>query len=193
MEVLEAMRNRRAVRDYLPRAVAAPVLNQMISAACWAPSSMNDQPWQFTIVTDSAVLGEISSRAKSWLLDNVSLMPRPAHFGDILGDPEFQMFYNAPALVVISSPSDNLWRTEDSALAAQNMMLAAHALGLGTCWIGFAEAWLNTEEGLHKLDLSDAHQVVAPIIVGYPRAVLPPVPRKAATVTWIGPSISAQV
>ncbi|HKQ45784.1 MAG TPA: nitroreductase [Rhizomicrobium sp.] len=186
MEVLDALRRRRAVRDYKPVAVSATILRQLISAASWAPSAMNEQPWHFTVVTDAALLDEISRRSKNWMLNALAAMPRPGHFRDLLADPLFHIFYHAPALIVISVPDDRQWSAEDCALAAQNMMLAALEQNLGSCWIGFAQGWLNTEEGLNLLELPRQSRVVAPIIVGYPNAVPPPVPRKPPLITWIG-------
>jgi nitroreductase len=64
-------------------------------------------------------------------------------------------------------------------------MLAAHANGLGTCWIGFAQSFLNSPDGKKTLDLPSSWVTVAPIIVGYPKAAVPAVPRKAPTVKWV--------
>ncbi len=153
MNVSQAIRERRAVRDFNPEPVSAGALHRLISAASWAPSAMNEQPWRFTIVTDRAVLDEISNRAKCWMLKNLPTMVRRAHFRDVLAEPNFHIFYNAPCLVIISATSTGPWMSEDVALAAQNLMLMATDLGLGTCWIGFAQGWLNTAEGREILDL----------------------------------------
>lgn len=186
MELRTAIRLRRAVREYKPDPVSALILRDLISAASWAPSAMNDQPWHFTVVTDAALLDEISQRSKEWMLKEVAAMPRPGHFRDLLADPLFHIFYHAPALVVVSVPADRQWSAEDCALAAQNMMLAALEQNLGSCWVGFAQGWLNTEEGHALLGLPRQCRVVAPIIVGYPKTAPPPVPRKPPLITWIG-------
>lgn len=186
MQVLQAIRARRAVRDFKPEPVSAGALYQLVSAASWAPSAMNEQPWHFTIITDRAVLDEVSGQAKAWMLKHLPAVPRPAHFRDILAEPDFHIFYNAPCLVVISATSAGPWMREDAALAAQNLMLMAADLGLGSCWIGFAEGWLNTAEGHQILNLAEKNLVVAPIIVGHPRTVPPPVARKVPLVSWIG-------
>jgi nitroreductase len=87
---------------------------------------------------------------------------------------------------VISTPTTARWSVEDCSLAAQNLMLAAADRGLGSCWIGFAQGWLNTNEGRECLGLPASSCVVAPIIVGYPRSEAPTVSRKVPIVTWIG-------
>ena len=188
MNVLQAIRDRRAVRDYKKELVSTGMIYQLISSATWAPSAMNCQSCHFTVVTDGALLDEISTRAKSWLLQNVSTLPQAAHFRDLLSDQNFHMLYHAPTLVIISAPFENQWAKEDCSVAAQNLMLAAASLGLGSCWIGFAQSWLNTPEAQALLNLSSRNLCVAPIVVGHPRAVLPAVPRKSPAVTWVGTS-----
>ena len=186
MNILQAIRDRRAVRDYTSESVSSGVVYQLISAASWAPSAMNGQNCHFTVITDTALLDEISSKAKAWLLKNGSSTLQSQHFRDLLRDENFHLLYNAPVLIVISAPSQNQWATEDCAVAAQNMMLTAASLGLGSCWVGFAQGWLNTPEGQDLLNLSRHYRCVAPIIVGHPKAVLPPVPRKAPAISWVG-------
>lgn len=186
MNVLQAIRERRAVRDYLAEPVSAGMIYQLISSASWAPSAMNEQPCHFTVVTDAALLDEISIRAKAWLLKSVSDMPRPAHFRDLLRDENFHLLYHAPALIIISAPEQIPWAVEDCAVAAQNLMLAATSMGLGSCWIGFAQAWLNTQEARDLLNLSGQNRCVAPIVVGHPKSLLPAIPRKSPAITWVG-------
>jgi nitroreductase len=186
MDVLEAIRRRRAVRDYKPDAVPQAVLMQLVSAAGWAPSAMNEQPWHYTVISDRGLMSEISNHAKRSMLEHLDAMPRPGHFRDLLSDPAYNIFYNAPMMVVISAPADRQWCIEDCAMAAENMMLAALELGLGSCWIGFAQTWLNSQEGLEALGLPRTQRVVAPIILGYPKAQPPLVARKSPAINWIG-------
>ena len=74
----------------------------------------------------------------------------------------------------------------DCSLAAENLMLAARAVGLGSCWIGFAQNWLATSQGEVELNLPPIYLPVAFIVVGHPQALPPPVPRKEPEVRWIG-------
>lgn len=128
MDVLEAIRQRRAVRDYKFEPVASAELQYLIGAASWAPSAMNEQPWQFTVITNPSLLDQISADAKRWLVKNVETFPRSSHFRDILTDPGFHIFYHAPALIIISAFAPRQWAIEDCALAAENLMLAATAM-----------------------------------------------------------------
>ena len=89
-------------------------------------------------------------------------------------------------LVVIAAAEPTDWAVEDCALAAENLMLAAYAKGLGTCWIGFAQHWLATADGKAALGVPATYAPIAPIIVGHPRRQPPPVPRKAPEIHWLG-------
>lgn len=184
MELKQAIYGRRAVREYTTAAVDESEIRQIIDAAIQAPSAVNQQPWLFTVVRDSAVLSRISDQAKAHMLRTSQAALASHHFQTILNDPNFNIFYRAPALIVISAPAGP-WVVEDCALAAENLMLAAHAAGLGTCWIGFAQGWLATPEGKSLLKLSVNETPVAPIIVGHPKSEAPAVTRKPARIDWI--------
>jgi nitroreductase len=166
----EVMRQRRSIREFTGMPVTQGDLDAVIEAASLAPSAMNEQPWLFTVVTNAKVLGQISQTAKAYALRQFSEGPHFDHVRQILGDPHFDIFYGAPALIVISAPASSAWAIEDCALAAQNLMLAAHARGLGTCWIGFSQKWLNSEDGRKAIGLPHDHLAVAPIIVGHPKS-----------------------
>jgi nitroreductase len=193
MEILDAIRRRRAVRDYKPEKLPGDLLRQLVVAASWAPSAMNEQPWHFTVVTDRDLIADFSIHAKAFMLKSMPSMPRSGHFQDILADPHFNIFYNAPALLVISAAAQGQWCVEDCAMAAENAMLAALDLGLGSCWIGFAQAWFNTEDGLKALGLPQDYRAVAPLIIGYPKTEMPPVARKSPAINWIGDGLLTQM
>jgi nitroreductase len=135
------------------------------------------------------LLARISREAKTHVLKTTAagLLSHSRHFHEILNDPNFDIFYNAPALIVISAAEGGVWAVEDCALAAENLMLAARGLRLGTCWIGFAQSWLRTEDGRAALNLPPLTRPVAPIIVGHPKSVPPPVVRKEPRISWIRP------
>lgn len=185
MELKEAIYSRRATREFTSEPVDDKTLRELIDAAVQAPSAVNQQPWCFCIVRDKVLLGDISREAKTHTLKTTALGLISHHFGQILSDDGFDIFYHAPVLIVICSVADIPWAVEDCALAAENLMLAARAAGLGTCWIGFAQGFLGTPEGPAVLKLPAAYRPVAPIIVGYPKAMPPPVPRKEPEIHWI--------
>ena len=186
MELAEAIAGRRAVREYTVQAVDDRTIRSLIDAAVQAPSAVNRQPWTFTVVRDQNVLNRLSREAKAHMLATMAANADADHFRSRLEDPNFHIFYHAPALILISAQAQGPWIVEDCALAAQNLMLAAYAAGLGSCWIGFAQGFVNTPEGKNMLGLPAAWVTIAPIIVGHAKAALAPVPRKQPELLWIG-------
>ncbi|MGO8915078.1 MAG: nitroreductase family protein [Stellaceae bacterium] len=185
MNLLDALYHRRAIRDYTDAPVDQQLLHSVIAAATRAPNAMNRQPWSFVVVTNRPVLDRCSARAKAHSLASLSANPHLAGYREHLASPTFNIFYNAPALIVICATQPDPMAQQDCCLAAENLMLAAHGSGLGTCWIGFAEAWLNQPEGKAELKLPAEHAPVAPIIIGHPRGEHPAPPRREPHITWI--------
>jgi nitroreductase len=186
VDLNEVISGRRSVREYTDKAPDEQTIRSLLDAAVRAPSAVNQQPWTFTVVRDQNLLEQVSREAKSYMLANAAVDAHTDHFRTILGAPAFQIFYHAPVLILIAALRQDRWIVEDCAMAAENLMLAAYGAGLGTCWIGFAQSYLNTTEGKRLLGLPSAWVPVAPIIVGYPRSPAPPVPRKEPEIRWIG-------
>jgi len=182
MDLSEAIHGRRSVRDYRTEPLNDDALRGLIDAAIWAPSAINEQPWHFTVVRNQQKLDRISELSKQYMLSNPATVPD--HLRAMLTNPDFQIFYHAPTLVVISAILAGAWAVEDCALAAQNLMLSAHTQGLGSCWIGFAQPWLQTPDGKAMLELPAEYLPVAPIVVGPPNTTSSVVPRKPARVAW---------
>ena len=189
VDVLEALSGRRSVREYTTQTVDEASLRKLIVAATLAPSAMNRQPWAFVVVRDQELLQIMSKEAKQHMsramMTETSADPHAAHLQDMLKDPQFQIFHHAPVLIVICGTAAGPWITEDCAMAAQNLMLAAHAAGLGSCWIGFAQSYLNTAVGKQHLGLPPTWVPVAPIIVGHPKVMPAPVPRQEPEIRWV--------
>jgi nitroreductase len=186
MELSEAIMGRRSVRSYAHAGLDQSSISGLIDAAIHAPSAMNEQPWSFMVVRDQSVLKRISTQAKAHMLEKLTADANSDRLRALLVAPDFHIFYHAPVLIVICATNQGPWVVEDCALAAENLMLSAFAAGLGSCWIGFAQSYLQTAEGKAVLGLPDAWVPVAPIIVGRPGTPPPPVPRKPPTVRWGG-------
>jgi len=186
MHVLEAIYQRRSVRAFASEALCDDELRRLLDAAVQAPNAVNRQPWRFTVVRDRALLRHISDRSKAHVLENAREFLGMHGFEKMLGNPAFDIFYGAPALVVISATDSSDWSAIDCTLAAQTLMLAAAGEGLGSCWIGFAQAWLQTKEGKEVLRLAEEARPVAPIILGHPAAPVAPVPRNPPVIHWMG-------
>jgi nitroreductase len=185
MELEEAIIGRRSVRSFTHAAIDPILIEQLIQAAVQAPSAMNRQPGVFTVVRNQGDLLHISHEAKRHLLATAEPSKESDQFHAMLNDANFNIFYHAPALIVISARETAPWAIEDCALAAQNLMLKAHAMALGTCWIGFAQSFLNTPQGKDILHLSVNCLAVAPVIVGHPKLATRQVPRNSPEIHWL--------
>jgi nitroreductase len=178
MDVIEAIYRRRSVRSYRPEAVAPELVDTLVAAAVQAPSAMNLQPWAFLVVKGREALMEYAERAMRHLLDTMTPDSPLYRYRDQLSDPAFDIFYGAPLLIVVAATSGAAQSIEDCCMAAQNLMLAACREELGSCCIGFARPWLNLPATKAEVGIPAAYVPVVPIVLGYPRIAMPPVPRK---------------
>lgn len=190
MDILEAIYHRRAIRSFTGEAIDKDLIESLVDAAVHAPNAMDKQRWAFVIVRDRALMRRISGEAKALTLRTIGSNPDLKPFRDMLSSPHLNIFYDAPVLIIICATEDDRFVEQDCCLAAENLMLAACAKGLGTCWIGFAEAWLNQPEAKKELGLPATFRPIAPIVLGYPQGQ-PEAPERRRPVTiWIDPSAS---
>jgi len=185
MELMSAIRDRRAVRDYKHDAVDRWTVERLIDAAVLAPSAMNRQPWSFAVILDRDRIAGLGNRAKHWLVANHAELHVAGFALQELQRPGFMPFHGAPGLVIVLANSADGRAAEECCLAAENLMLAARGVNLGTCWIGFARPWLNLPEVKAELDLPETADVVAPIVLGYPKAWPDSRGRRPADIHWL--------
>jgi nitroreductase len=185
MMLTEVIRARRAVRAYTAKKVDDETIRALLGAAVQAPSAMNAQPWSFAVVQDAACLKRYSDRAKALLLAAPAEAKSRRYEGS-LRDDTFNIFYDAGTLIVICCKERGPFTDADCWLAAENLMLAACDMGLGSCPIGFAIPALNSRDIKEELHIPPAGAAVAPIIVGYPSSLSQPVTRAEPRVlSWI--------
>jgi nitroreductase len=187
MSVMDAIYHRRAVRNYTPRTIAQAVIRKLLDAAVHAPTAIREEPWSFAVIQDKTVLNRLSESAKERVRSEAqgSGSDHAKHSLDPVNAPDFHVFYNAGTLIVIYSRFQGPFVVADCWLAAENLMLAACAKGLGTCVIGFAVSALNSPEWKAELKIPVKMTAIAPIIVGVPAGATPPVPRKQPKIiTW---------
>ena len=99
-------------------------------------------------------------------------------------NPSFNIFYNAPSLLLVLSKKSDFFVQIDSFLAAENIMLAAYNMGLGTCWIGFAQIYLNQDVVKESLVIPLEYAVSAPLALGYPKRSIREKARKEAEILF---------
>jgi nitroreductase len=170
MTVFETILARRSVRRYKARKVDRTTINILLEAAVRAPTALHQEPWAFVTIQDTNLLRSLSDQAKPLFVAEVQEqgLERAGHSFDVFSQPNFNVFYDASTLILICGKTTAPLYTADCWLAAENLMLAACAMGLGTCVIGCALTALNTAETKVKLNIPEKFSVVAPIVVGYP-------------------------
>ncbi len=184
MELREAIYSRRSVRAYSAEPLSRETLEELMQAAVQAPTAMNLQPWAFGVIEGVERLRAYSDRTKAYLLDNLHSLPGLEQYRELFANPDTNLFYGAPALVVIFAKPGGVAPDFDCAMAAQNLMLAARAEGLGTCWIGFFAFLLNQAEVRQELGVPEDYRPIAPIIVGHPLQPAEPVEKAAPQVIF---------
>lgn len=170
-QVLDAIKNRHSCKKYLDKKVDMDLLLQVAEAGKYAPSALNLQSPVFLVVNDKETRDKLSKL-------NAEVMGGGS-------DP----FYNAPAVIVILADKNNKNHVYDGSLAAENMLLAASSLGLGSCWIHRAKEVFDTAEGkqiLKDAGIEGEYEGICNIIVGYPDGELVNKPRKENYIYKIG-------
>jgi len=178
ISAIEAIYRRRAVREYTPQEVERDTVRKLLDAAVQAPSASNRQPWSFAVIQDRDLLADYSTQIKASFPASVESERFELQYRDMLGFPDFNVFYNAGTLIVVYAHGPAPGLLEECCFAAQNLMLAACELGLGTCPIGFARPWFGLAATKAKLGIPSQYEVVLPITLGYPTAEPPATKRK---------------
>ena len=177
---IEAIYARCSVRSYDGQMLDRPTVTALLSAAVRAPTAMHQEPWAFVVIQDQETLKRLSEKAKPLFAQALhrAHFESGAHALDIFESPGFNIFYNASTLIVICGAAAAPFAVADCWLAAENLMLAACAYGLGTCVVGSALAALNLAEVKAELGIPDEFSAIAPIIVGRPSGETPLISRK---------------
>ncbi|MGP8011682.1 MAG: nitroreductase family protein [Halobacteriota archaeon] len=174
--VFENIYLRRSVRAYKPNDVPDDIIRELIKAGTYAPYSpypTRDQPRRFVVIKNREMIDRLSERAKKlWLDAGTSSGPEsklPENLMKALKMPEFNIFYKAPVLILMFAMLDTHTSHEyDCAAAAENMLIAARSLGIGSCWIGFGMPLGSDQNTLAELDVPEGYRLMVPLIFGYP-------------------------
>lgn len=188
MELEEAIKSRRSVRKFKSQPVLKETLERMILTSIWAPSAMNIQPWHFTILTGEKRDRLVSIASKSFEKLQIRLRELfPERHVDFIGH-YFTTFGNAPVIIAIAMDrqEEEVYRLaaiQSVAAAIQNLLLLAHAEGLGTCWMT-GVLWVK-DQIERFLDIPRGQELVALVTVGYPEKQPSAPSRKPADIVWM--------
>jgi len=155
MDAMRAILTRRSIRKYTAQPVPDAVVTDLLKAAMSAPSASNQQPWQFVVINDRQVLDEIPDiHAHSKMLKEAALAVL------VCGDQRLEK-------------SKGFW-VQDCSAATQNLLLAAHATGLGAVWLGIYPREERVADFQKKFGLPEGVIPLALISIGYPAEEKPP-------------------
>jgi nitroreductase len=193
--LVQLMASRRSCRNYTDQAVDRSILADLVKIGATAPSGTNCQNWTFTILPDRATVNEFGQRValffkklnrlaeKRLLCKGLKLIGKPAldeyyreYYESVRdGLKEWEqtgrdlLFHGAPALIVVATKPGGSCPMEDALLASQNVLLAAHSMGLGTCLIGFAVNAMENDAAIQQFIGIPAEETVCSVIaIGYP-------------------------
>ncbi|HUW67118.1 MAG TPA: nitroreductase family protein [Candidatus Nanoarchaeia archaeon] len=187
--IIEIIKTRRCVREYTDEPISEEDIEFLIDCARYAPTGFNMQPWSFIVITNKDIMRKISERGKRDLVSLIEPMKNSSQkvndFLVFLKTEGTDMFYNAPALVIILGNNNALTTDYDCSMAAQTMMLAAHSKGIGSCWIGGVQPTLIDEDLLRELGAPEGFKVVAPLIFGHPKGETPMPEKNKPEVIWL--------
>lgn len=182
--ILETIMRRRSIRSYLPGPVEREKLQAVAEAGQYAPNGSGGEAWHFTVVQDAGIIGRLDRLAKDAALQ--SGLPWLQALGR---DDNFHSIHGAPAVILLAAEEQNITAVYDISAATQNMLLAAEALGLGSCWGYFVtQAFLAPGgEGLRaELGIPEGYKVYTSVMLGYKDGETPPAPpRKPGAITML--------
>lgn len=183
-EVIQNILDRRSVRVYSDEQIKQEDLNLILESGLFAPSGCNMQPWHFTVIQNKELLDKLNIETKKELLTCGN-----ERFEDYAKNEAFNIFYNAPSIIIISGEKSALVPQIDCAAATENMMLAAESLGIGSCWIGLITYLFKKEQGekfIKQLEIPDGYEPYYAMTLGYKKYPNPkPQPRRENTVNYI--------
>ena len=178
-EIIKAIKERRSVRAFEDKAIEKEKIEQILECGMWGPSAKNQQRWHFTVITNKDVMKKVTEMMIEKASDKYPQIKERA------ATKEDPILYNAPLYIVVTEPDDYKWADIDGSIAAHDMVLAAHSLGLGSCYIGMVKALKDDKEFRELLKVPEDHRIVITMVFGYPKEEPAPKERNKDVVTWV--------
>lgn len=183
-EVLENIRNRRSIRKFKEEQIKDNEVQSILEAGQFAPSAMNQQAWHFTVVQNKEVLNKLNEACRAAFLKSGN-----KNYEDRAKTENFNIFYNATTLIIVSYDQKAIAPQHDGSLALGNMLNAAEALGIGSCWIHALNIVLPLAENqglMSELGIPEGYAPVGSGVFGYKGIEHPSAPpRKVGTINII--------
>lgn len=193
-EIINNILTRRSIRVFKEEQIPESDLNIILEAATFAPTGMNAQSWHFTAIHSKEKLAELNLLVQKVLVTHPGAdpsMPYIDFLKNMAEAPNFNFFYHAPTLVIASNSinSASAAPQSDCTAALQNIFLAAHSLGIGSCWIHLLVLISDLPEikdHLTALGVPLDHKIYGSAALGFPGRSNPkPSPRKSGVITIV--------
>src|SRR3989338_4278476 len=166
-DIISLIKSRRSIRKYLNKPILKEIIDKLIEVAKWAPSGMDEQSWGFIVVQDKSLIKELSDRSIPYINKLIEGNSKFIRYKKRMAVKDFSIFYHAPCIIMILGRVDAFSYQVDCAMAAQNIMLAASSIGIGSCWVGMMNVLNEDKWFREKFQVPDNYRVVAPLALGY--------------------------
>ncbi len=214
-EVETTILTRRSVRLYRDKQVPEYLVRRVLEAGRYAPSAGNTQPWRFVVVRDPVLLAEMTqtirsklgmvskwldytkpgSRAHRFITERLmrvrpnELHPTPLAAFSLIAEGKLDVWHGAPTVIFLLVDTRGAGAPLiDVGIAGQNMVLAAHSMGLGSCWVSFAKLLEMSPKHKKLLQVKHPYKLVTSIALGFPRGSPDGfIPRETHEVLWFEP------
>ena len=166
--------------EYEKHAVAREIIADVLWDAAQAPTTPVSGPFLFHVIEGVARIADLGERAKRYAREH-----RPDAISNSWADrPDFKVFLDAPVAIVISGHAGNPKSIQDCNRAGQNLMLSAHARGLGSCWVGAPMSWLCRLETRKEFGIAKAFEPFAAFTLGYAASAPPSRSCERPEIVW---------
>jgi nitroreductase len=213
--VEKVIMERRSIRNFKKKPVPDNLIRRILEAGRFSPTAGNAQPWKFVVITDQELIGEIESatikmsKLLMWFVDYnrnafrrifltpytkfmTRLMPNKLHpvpFNLLqqIAAEKTPVYHNAPVMILLLMDKRGIGNPVlDAGICGQNIVLAAHSLGLGTCWIGMMTVLMMNPLWRKKLGVIAPYELTDCIVLGWPKGDYEgEVSREVQLVEWI--------
>ncbi|MEM2514300.1 MAG: nitroreductase family protein [Candidatus Bathyarchaeia archaeon] len=182
-ETIKVIKNRRSIRKFKPGPIPEEYLKEILECAILAPNARNQQKWHFTVIQNKEIIAKMTSILRENLLKSGIdfLVER-------VKDPNFNPFGGAPVVILITADKSARFVEFDCAAAAENIMIAAESLGLGSHVMAMTEFIFMSDEGRDlkkELGVPEGYEHICTVALGYKDESPPPKPRRKDVINFV--------
>ncbi|MEM2614001.1 MAG: nitroreductase family protein [Nitrososphaerota archaeon] len=182
-ETIKVIKSRRSIRKFKSDPIPEEYLKEILECAILAPNARNQQKWHFTVIQNKEIIAKMTSILRENLLKSgIDFLVERAK------DPNFNPFGGAPVVILITADKSARFVEFDCAAAAENIMIAAESLGLGSHVMAMTEFIFMSDEGKNlkkELGVSEGYEHICTVALGYKDESPPPKPRRKDVINFV--------